>query len=106
MKYRRGYVPDPSRSQRAVRERAEKFIADRIAQGVRPESIDREVDIAFRASRLDPDEARFLRSVRQVLGNPDSRPLYTEPELPFREMRQRELALEAEIHMSKYSSPS
>ena len=74
-------------------------MADRIAQGISLDYIDHQIDVALQAPRLDINEARFLRSVHQVLG---SGMVYQEPELLFREMRERELALEAEIHFGKH----
>lgn len=64
-RYRRD---DPTRTQFAVHERAEIFVASRISAGVLPESIDHEVDIKFRVARLDEHEAMFLREVRRILG--------------------------------------
>jgi hypothetical protein len=95
-------VLDPLRSQLAI-QRAERFVAERIVLGAHRESIERVLDIAFRASVLDDEEIRFLRGVRQVIRYPASRPVYPQSKLLFQGMRQRELALEEEIHRSKHS---
>ena len=105
MRYRRGVVLEPLRRHRAIQERAERFISDRIARGVRAESLNRLLDIASQASRLD-EEIRFLQLARQVLNTLGSRPLYSYPELPLGGMTMREQALQEEIHRGKQAFSS
>lgn len=97
---------DPSHYQREIRERerarADWLVADRIARGRSLDVIDpvdRRVDVALQAPRIDAHEAHSARPVRRIAG---SRMLHQEPELPFRELWERKLTLEAEIHFGEH----